>query len=95
MEKRERGSNIIFPMILSRFGRISCGEEVASFWEENTDKNGIGRILSCRELYSPLIKGEDGHERKHQPHPPWVPETSCGGGGPPVRGGRGLEARQD
>ena len=34
MEKRERGSNIIFPIIMRLLGRISSGEEDRNFGEE-------------------------------------------------------------
>ena len=33
--KRERGSNIIFPTILSLLGRISSGEKDGNFWGKN------------------------------------------------------------
>ena len=47
--KREKGSNIIFPIILRLLGRISSGEEGmgdGNFWEENQDlkKWGGGNI---------------------------------------------------
>ena len=55
MEKRERGSNMIFPKILRLFGKISIGEEDGNFGEENHDlKNrGWGRIASLRDFNSP------------------------------------------
>ena len=62
--KRERGSNIIFPIILTLLRRISNGEEGKGrniLGEESQDfkTSGWGRISSCRELYKPLIKGLD------------------------------------
>ena len=58
-KKRERGSNIIFPIILRLLGGISSGEEgkeTEILWEKSRFKNnlGWGRISSCRELYTPL-----------------------------------------
>ena len=35
VEKREGGSNIIFPKILRLLGRISSGEKRTEIWEEN------------------------------------------------------------
>ena len=35
MEKKERGSNIMFPIILRLLGRISSGEGDGNFGEEN------------------------------------------------------------
>ena len=35
VEKRERGNNTIFPLILRLFGRISSGEGDGNFGEEN------------------------------------------------------------
>ena len=51
LKKRDRESNIIFPMILRLLGRISSGEDDRNFGEENQDfkKLGWGRISSCRE----------------------------------------------
>ena len=59
--KRERVSNIIFPIILRLLGKISSGEEGKG--TEITGKkikikqSGLGRISSCRELYTPLGPG--------------------------------------
>ena len=47
VEKRERGSNIIFPIILRLMGRISSWEGNGNFGEEGqvVKKNwGMGRI---------------------------------------------------
>ena len=51
MEKRERGSKIICPIILRLLGRISSEEEGKKL---KIKKRGWGRISSCRELYTPL-----------------------------------------
>ena len=59
VEKRERGSNIIFPVIIGQFGRKSSGEEDGNFGEENQDlkkKWGWGRISSCRNFIHPWIE---------------------------------------
>ena len=57
VEKRERGSNIIFPMILRLLGRISRREAGKgpgwTFFGEKSrfkKKSGWGRISSCHEL---------------------------------------------
>ena len=56
MEKRERGSNIIFPIILRRLGRISNGED-GNFWEEN--QNGMGKNIKLSgTLYTTAINVE-------------------------------------
>ena len=57
VEKREKGSNVPFPIILRLRRRISRGEGCGSFGEEIRDlkKLGWGRISSCRELYTPLL----------------------------------------
>ena len=67
MEKRERGSNIVIPLILRLLGRISSGkkgEGDGNFREENQDfrKFGWGRISRCMELYTPLEKVEGGSD---------------------------------
>ena len=51
--KRERESNIIFPMILRLFGRISNGEEGKG--EENQDfKNlRVGKNIKLKRTYTP------------------------------------------
>ena len=55
VEKRQRGSNVIFPVILRLLGRISIGEEDGNFREENQGKKmGVGKKSSCKELYTPL-----------------------------------------
>ena len=48
VEKRERGINIIFPIMLRLLGRLSSGEEDENFGEENHDfkKMGVGRKSS-------------------------------------------------
>ena len=57
VDKRERGSNIIFPIIFRLLGRISSGEENGNFGEENQDLKiwEWGRISCCRKLYTPLF----------------------------------------
>ena len=47
VEKMERGSNIIFPIILRLLGRISSGEEDGNVLEEN------GGVVSCKDLIHP------------------------------------------
>ena len=49
IEKWDKGSNIIFPIILRLLGRISSGEEDGHFWEENQDLNN-----GCGEEYQVL-----------------------------------------
>ena len=59
MKKKERGSNIIVPLILRLLGRISRGEEGdVNFGEENQDfkKWGLRRKSSCVTLDTPLPK---------------------------------------
>ena len=57
-KKRERGSDIVFPIILRLLIRISNGEGAENFDEENQDSKikGWGRISRFRELYTPLEK---------------------------------------
>ena len=45
--KRERGSNIIFPIILRLLKILSKGEGNGKFWEENHDlkKLGVGKDM--------------------------------------------------
>ena len=58
MEKRVRGSNIIFPIILRPFGRISSGEEGRIIKilvkKIKIEKKRLGRISSYKELYNPI-----------------------------------------
>ena len=58
MEKREGGSNIIFPTIYRLLGRTSSGKKLkgTKILEKkiNTKKMGWGRISSCREFHTPL-----------------------------------------
>ena len=53
--KWERGSNIIFPVILSLLGRKSSGESGKGPEIFGKKKMGTGRILSCCEVYTPLV----------------------------------------
>ena len=59
-KKREWGSNISIPSIFRLLGRMSSGKEGPGegeiFLEENQDfnKGGWGRILSCWELSTAL-----------------------------------------
>ena len=59
MDKRGKGSKIIFPIIIRLFERISSGEEGmgVNVGEENQGfkKCGWGRISRFRELYTSLL----------------------------------------
>ena len=62
VDRRERGSNIIFPIILRLFERILSKEEGKGrkFWGRKSrfkKKWGWGRISSCRKLF--FISGFD------------------------------------
>ena len=59
VEKRDRGSNIIYSLILRLLGRILSGEE--NFGEENQDfeKNGDGEEYQVvRNFIDPCISGD-------------------------------------
>ena len=46
VEKRERGSNIIFPLIFGLFGRISMGKRANIFWNKiKILKMGAGKNI--------------------------------------------------
>ena len=52
MEKKERGSNIIFPITFRLLGRISSEEEGGNFGGENQDL--VGKIFDmCGTLRHP------------------------------------------
>ena len=60
VEKRKRGCNIIFSLIMKLLGRISSGKEgkeMECFGKNQDLKEWWWRsILSCRELYTTLFK---------------------------------------